>query len=148
MAHGFQSNSELDNLSITVDFLLETNFNIEQLKEAESLLLLSKEDFVELITKSVRNKNGEENKMKKDRLNAIRIFLGHKFISKFRLDGGSHVIQNRTSAIEMADDCWYLGISIKNKRIENECIETIFRSESKNQSESSEDEEAIEGCLS
>jgi len=60
------------------------------------------------------------------------------FISKFNLDEESYVIGNRTSATEMANDCWYLSVSIKNEKIENECFETIFKAGTSNISQLNE----------
>ncbi len=74
-----------------------------------------------------KNKPGEEIKKKKDRLNVIRVLLGRVFISKFKLDDELYVIGNRTSAVQMANDCWYIGVSIKNAKIENEWFEKIYK---------------------
>jgi ribosomal protein L31 len=43
---------------------------------------------------------------------------------------------DRTSATEMANDCWYLSVSLKNNRIESECFETIFKSGNSNHNRS------------
>ena len=139
MALGSQIDLGFDDLNPVIRDFLESNYDVERFKEAvDHLLLMTKADFVDLMTRNIKNKNGEESKKKKNGLNVIRVTLGQMFITKFKLDDESYVIGNRTSALEMANDCWYLGVSIKNEKIENEVFETIFKSGSTNRSQLNE----------
>jgi hypothetical protein len=139
MAQGSQIGFGFDDLNPAIKMFLESNYEVERFKEAfDDLLLLPKADFVEIMTRNLKSVNGTDDKKKKNKLNVIRVMLGQMFISNFKLDDESYVIGNRTSAIEMANDCWYLSVSIKNQRIENECFETVFRNGSNNRSQLNE----------
>lgn len=125
-------------LNPTIMEFLDSKYDLEKFKNAvEQLLMLPKADFVEIMTRNLKGKNGEEIKKRKDRLNILRVFLGQTFISTFKLDDKSYVIGNRTSSVEMANDCWYLSVSIRNNKMENECFETIFKAGNNNLSNNS-----------
>jgi hypothetical protein len=132
------------NINPIITEFLESNYDVERFKNAvEQLLMLTKADFIEIMTKNLKGKNGEEIKKRKDRLNILRVFLGQTYITTFKLDDKSYVIGNRTSPVEMANDCWYLSVSIKNNKMENECFETIFKTGGNNLNKSQLNESSV-----